>query len=1257
MPATRPRLSCPCLLILCLLPAAVLASCTANYRSKPGSGLEECAATDAGCTACYEIPGSNDFCQASLGQTLANYCSAANTSSLSGDDRFACLYWLLCNQSPDDFICQPGGAFVFSLFYRIPGENGGAAPRSATAPDAGETHGLPAPPAADARRHTGSQSIDWRGAAALLASGPADPSWQHLGRVPPGLLRATRRPRPGGAAMRGAAGTGAAASSGAVTELDAPGYAALPLGIAAGHDGNLWLTVPNFNGVARLTPAGAVTTFPLLTPNALPFGIAAGPDGNLWVTEEDASAIAKITPSGEVIEYPTTTAASRPIGITAGPDGNLWFAEESGNNIGKITPGGTLQEFPLPTAGAFPVGLAAGPDGNLWFTERLVGQIGRITPGGTITEFALPSSTAAPAFIAAGPDGNLWFTEAAANQVGRITPAGTVSQFPLPTAMAQPLGIAKGPDGNLWITEANANQVAKVTPEGAVTELALPAASSGPVAIASGPGGALWFAELSGGRAGKVTPGGTIGAISEFPLPFHTSGPTDIVTGPDGNLWFLEVPKSRIVRMSTAGTMTEFRIASSAPPGQTAPTSLIVGPDDNLWFADAESAPGVPQFGRVTPAGTITLFPISLPANGKAPTPVGMAAGPDGNVWFTDNGGSRVGTLSTSGTVTLYDVPGSFQNSVGPEGITVGPDGALWFTDPNNNLIFRVTTGASFSHFALPAASRPEGIVNGPDGNLWFVESGTNKIGRLTTLGSLTEFSIPTANAGATAITEGRDGNLWFTENTAGQVARITPSGTVTEFSTPTAGADPLGITAGPDGAIWFTEGVAGKVGRLSLSGGSTCVADATTLCIDQNPGDRRFKIQVSYHTSQGGGLSGSGNAIALPSLGVTEGGMFWFFGATNPEMLIKIIDGCSLNSHFWVFYAATTNVGFTVTVTDTLNGHQATYTNPDGHAAPPQQDTSALTCQGSHAAAQPAALSWTAGFATEAPTAGGADEAAPQEPDTGAFESQAGDPSAESRIAAAVPSHVDRPARVTPDDATVTFPTTAVGQTSTICEGVCYTRNTSPPGTCDGSGPEALDHDVSAPFLANHYVIGGRTPTCTGTPVTLPTSLSSGQVLWFDVNFSPTRDGTFTDTLTLGGFSFDLSGSTGHAGTACAPDATTLCIDQNPGDSRFMIQVSYHTSQGGGQSGSGEAIALSSLGVTEGGLFWFFGATNPEMLIKIIDGCSLDSHFWVFYAATTNVGFTVTVTDTLTGHQATYTNPDANAAPPKQDTSALPCP
>ncbi len=124
----------------------------------------------------------------------------------------------------------------------------------------------------------------------------------------------------------------------------------------------------------------------------------------------------------------------------------------------------------------------------------------------------------------------------------------------------------------------------------------------------------------------------------------------------------------------------------------------------------------------------------------------------------------------------------------------------------------------------------------------------------------------------------------------------------------------------------------------------------------------------------------------------------------------------------------------------------------------------------------------------------------------------------------------------------------------------------------------------------------------------------------------------------------------------ACLADAGTLCIDDQPGDRRFKIQVSYRTTQGGGRSGAGTAIPLSSLGLDRGGLFWFFNPENPEMLVKVIDACSLNGHFWVFYAAGTNVGLTTTVTDTRTGQSKTYTNPDLTPAAPVQDTNALPC-
>ncbi len=119
------------------------------------------------------------------------------------------------------------------------------------------------------------------------------------------------------------------------------------------------------------------------------------------------------------------------------------------------------------------------------------------------------------------------------------------------------------------------------------------------------------------------------------------------------------------------------------------------------------------------------------------------------------------------------------------------------------------------------------------------------------------------------------------------------------------------------------------------------CVAGPTTMCLVGG----RFKVEVDYDTGSPQNLSGPGSVVPL---GSDNSGMFYFFNADNWEMLIKVLDACALpsNPRYWVFFAATTNVGFTVTVTDTDNGSFKTYTNPIGTAAAPVQDTNSFaTC------------------------------------------------------------------------------------------------------------------------------------------------------------------------------------------------------------------------------------------------------------------------------------------------------------------------
>lgn len=114
------------------------------------------------------------------------------------------------------------------------------------------------------------------------------------------------------------------------------------------------------------------------------------------------------------------------------------------------------------------------------------------------------------------------------------------------------------------------------------------------------------------------------------------------------------------------------------------------------------------------------------------------------------------------------------------------------------------------------------------------------------------------------------------------------------------------------------------------------CFSGGNTLCLQDN----RFRVQVDFETPMGD--EGFGHAVPQQA----NSGSFWFFTPDNLEILIKVLDGCDINDHFWVFFSATTNVGFSVTVTDTLTGEIQSYSNPVGDIAEPVADVSAFeTC------------------------------------------------------------------------------------------------------------------------------------------------------------------------------------------------------------------------------------------------------------------------------------------------------------------------
>lgn len=98
------------------------------------------------------------------------------------------------------------------------------------------------------------------------------------------------------------------------------------------------------------------------------------------------------------------------------------------------------------------------------------------------------------------------------------------------------------------------------------------------------------------------------------------------------------------------------------------------------------------------------------------------------------------------------------------------------------------------------------------------------------------------------------------------------------------------------------------------------CVADEETLCLREG----RFAVSVDWQSRDRAGM---GHAIP----GGDESGKFWFFAPKNLELLVKVLDGRSINGHFWLYWGALTDVEYWLRVEDTVTGEVREYHNPQG--------------------------------------------------------------------------------------------------------------------------------------------------------------------------------------------------------------------------------------------------------------------------------------------------------------------------------------
>ena len=152
-------------------------------------------------------------------------------------------------------------------------------------------------------------------------------------------------------------------------------------------------------------------------------------------------------------------------------------------------------------------------------------------------------------------------------------------------------------------------------------------------------------------------------------------------------------------------------------------------------------------------------------------------------------------------------------------------------------------------------------------------------------------------------------------------------------------------------------------------------------------------------------------------------------------------------------------------------------------------------------------------------------------------------------------------------------------------------------------------------------------------------------------VDHSWAEPGFYTVTLTVGDgknrstyshvFLVESSEPAGY----CEAGAETLCLR----DSRYQVRINWWN--GEGQNGTARVVHA---GTNASGLFRFFHQTNWEVLVKLLDGCPHSAYIWFFGAATTDFGYRIVVTDTVTGGFREYENEPGQPAPAITDVVAF---